>query len=85
MGKCVLNFLKAFDLHERKFVVKRFAIVKTRVNKGSGDSRIGGKVMSVTDTEEVANVVMTGARKEGNLMGKRLAKVKGNQGSWRRK
>ena len=66
-------------------MVRRVAIVKTRVNKGSGDSSGGGKVKSVTDTKEVTNVVMTGARKEGNLIGKRLARVKGIQGSCRRK
>ena len=66
-------------------MVKRFAIVKTRVNKGSGDSSSGGKVMSATDTEEVTNVVMTGARNEVHLFGKRLAKVKGHQVSWLKK
>ena len=33
-GKCILNLLKAFNLRERKSVVKRFTIIKMRVNKG---------------------------------------------------
>ena len=37
-GKCILNLLKAFNLCERKSVVKRVAIVKTRVDEGSDDS-----------------------------------------------
>ena len=50
-------------MRESKSVVKRFA-VKTRVNKGSGDSNSGGKVMSMTNTEEVTNVVMTGLERK---------------------
>ena len=37
-GKCILNLFKAFNLCERKSIVKRIAIVKTRVDEGSGDS-----------------------------------------------
>ena len=37
-GKCILNLLKAFNLNERKSMVKRVTIIKTRVNKASGDS-----------------------------------------------
>ena len=70
-GKCILNLLKAFNLRERKSVVKRVTIIKTRVNKGSGNSSSGGKVKSVTDTMEVMNVVIAGAKKEGNLLGER--------------
>ena len=44
VGKCILNLLKAFNLCERKSMVKRAAIVKTRVDKGSGDSGGSGKV-----------------------------------------
>ena len=46
-------------------------MIKTRVNKGSGDSSGVGKVKSLTDTTEVTYVVMAGARKRGNLFGKR--------------
>ena len=30
-GKCIFNLLKAFNLRERNFVVKRVTIIKTRV------------------------------------------------------
>ena len=50
-------------------MVKR--VIKTRVNKGSSDNSGGDKVESVTDTTKVKNVVMAGARKGGNLFGKR--------------
>ena len=69
-SKCILNLLKAFNLYERKAVVDRITVIKTTMNKGSGDSRGSGKVKSVMDTTEVANVVMAGARKGGNLFGK---------------
>ena len=69
--KCILNLLKAFNLRERKSVVKRVTIIKTKVNKGSGDGSGGGTVKIVTDTTEVTNVVMAGVRKGGNLFGKR--------------
>ena len=69
-GMCIFHLLKAFNLRERKSVVKRVRIVKTRVNKGSSDSSGSGKVRSVTDTTKVKNVVMIDARKEGNLFGK---------------
>ena len=62
-SKCILNLLKAFNLRERKSVVKRVAKVKTRVAEGSGDSGGRGKIKSVTDATEVTNVVMAGARK----------------------
>ena len=61
-GKCVFNLLKAFNLCERKSVVKRITIVKTRVNEGSGDSGGSDKVKSVTDATQVTNVVV--AREE---------------------
>ena len=70
-GKCIFNLLKAFNLCERKPVVKRVTIVKTRVDEGSGYSGSSGKVKSVTDAKAVTNVVMAGARKRGNLFGKR--------------
>ena len=54
-----------------EYVLKRVTVIKTRVNKGIGDSSGGGKVKSVTDTTEVTYVIMAGARKEGNLFGKR--------------
>ena len=62
-----MNLLKAFNLFDRNSLVKRITIIKTRVNKGSGDSSGGGKVKSVTDTMLVVNVVMEVARKGGNL------------------
>ena len=65
--KCIFNLLKAFNLHERKFMVKRVIIFKMRVNKRSGDSSGGGKVKSVTNTMEV----MAGARQGRNKFGKR--------------
>ena len=37
-GKSILNLLKAFNLCDRKSMVKRVTIVKTRVDEGSGDS-----------------------------------------------
>ena len=69
--KCIFNLLKAFNLCERKSVVKRVTIVKTRVDEGIGDSGSSSKIKSVTDVTEVTNVVMAGARKRGNLCGKR--------------
>ena len=65
-GSCIFNLLKTFNLFERKSVVKRNTIVKTRVDEGNGDSVGSGKVKSVTDAE-VTNVVMAGAGKGGNL------------------
>ena len=44
-------------------MVKIVTIVKTRVDEGSGNSGSSGKVKSMTDTTEVTNVVMAGARK----------------------
>ena len=70
-GKCIFNLLKGFNLRERKSVVKRVTIIKTRVNEGSGDSNGSGKVKSVTDMTDVTNVVMAGARKGGHFFGKR--------------
>ena len=52
-------------------MVKRVTVIKTRVNNGSGDSSGGGKIEIVTDTMEVTYVIMAGARKGGNLFGKR--------------
>ena len=37
-GTCICNLLKAFNLHERKSLVKIITIVKTRVDEGSGDN-----------------------------------------------
>ena len=71
--KYVLNLLKAFNLCERKFVVKKITIIQTRVNKASGDNSGGGKVKIVTDTTEVANVVMAGASKGEHLFGKKIS------------
>ena len=68
-GKCIFNLLKAFNLCES--MVKRVAIVKTRVDEGSGDSGCSGKVKKVTNAMDVTNVVKAGARKGGNLYGKR--------------
>ena len=68
---CIFNLLKAFNFRERKSVVNRVTIIKTRVNEGSGDSGGSGKVNSVTDPTEVKNVVMAGGRKRGNLFEKR--------------
>ena len=70
-GKCILILLKAFNLCERKFVVKRVTIVKMRVDKGSGNSGSSGKVKSVMEATEVTNVVTAGVRNGGNLFGKR--------------
>ena len=47
-------------------MLKRVTVIKTRVNKGSGDSSGGGKVKSVTDKTEITYVVMAGTRQEGN-------------------
>ena len=60
-GKCNFNLLNAFNLRERKSVVKRITIMKTRVNEGSGDC--SGSVKSVMDTAKVTNVVMASAQK----------------------
>ena len=62
-GNCIFNLLKAFNLFERKSMVKRVTIVKTRVDEGNGDSGGSGKIKSVTDAMEVTNLVMAGARK----------------------
>ena len=70
VGKCILNLMKALNLCQRKCVVKRVAVVKTRVDEGSGDSGGSGKVERVTEATEVTNVVMAGARKGGHLFGK---------------
>ena len=45
--KCIFNLLKAFNLRERKSVVKLVTIIKTRVKEGSGDSSGSGNVESV--------------------------------------
>ena len=60
-SKCIFNLLKAFNLHERKSVVKIVTIIKMRVYEGSGDSSDSGKVKSMTDTTEVTNMIMTSA------------------------
>ena len=52
-------------------MVKRVTLVKTRVDEVNDDSGGSGKVKSVRDMTEVTNVVMAGARKGGNLFGKR--------------
>ena len=70
-GKCIFNLVKAFNLRERRSVVKNITIVKTRVNKGSGDSSGSGKVKSVTDTTKVTNAIMACDRKGRNLFAKR--------------
>ena len=56
-------------------MLKRVTVIKTS-EQGSSDSSGGGKVESVTDTTEVTYVVMSGARKGGNLFGKRYVRVK---------
>ena len=72
MSKCILNLLKAFNLHERKSVVKRVTIQdKTSVNEGTVASSSSGKVKSVMEMTKVTNVVMAGARKGGIFFGKR--------------
>ena len=58
-GKWIFNLLKAFNLYERKYMVKIITIVKTRVDEGSGDSGGSGKVKNVM---EVTNLVMTGTK-----------------------
>ena len=70
-GNCFFNLLKAFNLFERKSVVKRVTIVKTRIDEGSGNSGGSVEVKSVTDAMEVTHVIMAGAGKGGNLFGKR--------------
>ena len=55
-GNCIFNLLKAFNLFERKSVVKRVTIVMTRVDERSGDSGGSGKVKSVTDVMDVTNL-----------------------------
>ena len=62
-SNCFFNLLKAFNLRERRFVVKRVTIIKTRVKEGSCDNSGSGKVKSVIDTTEITNVAMVGARK----------------------
>ena len=52
-GKCIFNLLMVLNLRERKSVVKRVTILKTRVYEESGDSSGSGIVKSVTDTTEV--------------------------------
>ena len=42
-GKCIFNLLQAFNLRERKSVLKRITIIKTRVNEKSVDSNGSGK------------------------------------------
>ena len=49
-------------MRERKSTVNRVTVIKTRVYEGSGDSSGSGKVKSMTDTTEVTNMVMAGAR-----------------------
>ena len=66
-SKCIFNLLKAFNLCDRKSVVKRV----TRVEVGSGDSGGNRKVKSVSYATEVTNVVMTVATNGGNLFEKR--------------
>ena len=52
-------------------MVNRITIFKKRMNKGRSDCSGSSKVKSVTDLTEVANVIIAGARKEGNFFGKR--------------
>ena len=61
-SKFISNLLKAFNLCERKFMIKRVTVIKTREYEGSDDSSSSGKVKSMTDTTEVTNMVMVGAR-----------------------
>ena len=70
-SKCIFNLLKAFYLRERKSMVKRVAIIKTKVYEGSSDTSGIDKVKSVINTMKVTNMVMASARKGGNLFGKR--------------
>ena len=42
-SKCIFNLLKAFNLREKKSVVRSVTIIKTRVYKGSGVSSGSGK------------------------------------------
>ena len=70
-SKCIFNLLKVFNLRERKSVVKRITIIKTRVYEGSGDSSGSGRVKGMPNATEVTNMIMAGARQEGNLFGKR--------------
>ena len=63
----LMCLMLSFSFHERKSMVKRVTIIKTRVNKGSGDSSSGGKVKSAPNTTEVTNAVMASARKGRNL------------------
>ena len=72
-GKCILNLLKAFNLCERKSVIKRITIVKTRVDEGSGDSGGSGKVKDVTDATQVTNVVMAGTKKGRKFVWKEIS------------
>ena len=65
------QFVEEFNLHERKSVVKRVTIIKTRVYEESGDSSGSGKVKSMTKTTEATNMIMAGARQGGHLFGKR--------------
>ena len=69
-GKCIFNLLKAFNLCERKSMLRKVTIVKTKVDEGSGDSGGCVKIKSVMNATEVTNLVMAGARKGGNLFGK---------------
>ena len=49
------QFLEGVDLHERKSVIKKVTIIKTRVYEESGDSSGSGKVKSRTYTTEVCS------------------------------
>ena len=60
-GKCIFNLLNEFNLRERKSVLKRVTVIKTRVYDGSGDSSGSRKDKSMTDTTDVTNMVMAGA------------------------
>ena len=60
-GKCIFNLLNAFNLRERKSVLKRVTVINTRVYDGSGDSSGSRRVKSKTDTTDVSNMLMAGA------------------------
>ena len=43
-------------------MIKRVTIIKTRVYEGSGNNSGSGNVKSMTDTTEVTNMIVSGAR-----------------------
>ena len=62
-SKSILDGLETVELIIWKTIVERVTIVKTSVDKGSGNERSGGQVKCVANTTEITDEVMARAGK----------------------